>query len=95
MCLAIPGKIVEKQEQDGALLGRVDFGGVMREVRLDFVPEAQVGEYVVVHVGFALSRLNAEEAQRTFQLLQEMGALEEEGLEGEQESEVPRPKSDA
>jgi len=81
MCLAIPGKIVEKQERDGALLGRVDFGGVLREVRLDFVPEAEVGEYVVVHVGFALSRLNAEEAQRTFELLQEMGALEEEGLE--------------
>ena len=80
MCLAIPGKIVEKQERDGALLGRVDFGGVIREVHLDFVPEAEVGDYVIVHVGFALSRLDAEEAERTFQLLQELGALEEEGL---------------
>ena len=80
MCLAIPGKIVEKQERDGSLLGRVDFGGVLREVHLDFVPEAQVGEYVIVHVGFALNRLNEEEAQRTFDLLKEMGALEEEGL---------------
>jgi hydrogenase expression/formation protein HypC len=80
MCLAIPGKVVEKQERDGALLGRVDFGGVIREVHLDFVPEAEVGDYVIVHVGFALSRLDAEEAERTFQLLQELGALEEEGL---------------
>ncbi|MGA3167732.1 MAG: HypC/HybG/HupF family hydrogenase formation chaperone [Terriglobia bacterium] len=80
MCLAIPGKIVEKQERDGATLGRVDFGGVIREVHLDFVPEAEVGDYVIVHVGFALSRLNPEEAERTFQLLQEMGVLEEEGL---------------
>ena len=80
MCLAIPGKIVDKQERDGALLGRVDFGGVIREVHLDFVPEAQVGEYVIVHVGFALNRLNEEEAQRTFEILKEMGALEEEGL---------------
>jgi hydrogenase expression/formation protein HypC len=80
MCLAIPGKIIEKQERDGALLGRVDFGGVIREVHLDFVPEAEIGDYVVVHVGFALSRLNPEEAERTLQLLQELGALEEEGL---------------
>jgi hydrogenase assembly chaperone HypC/HupF len=55
MCLAIPGKIVEKQERDGALIGRVDFGGALREVYLDFVPEAEVGDYVIVHVGFALS----------------------------------------
>jgi len=81
MCLAIPGKIVEKQERDGALIGRVDFGGALREVYLDFVPEAEVGDYVIVHVGFALSRLDAEEAERTLQLLQEMGALADEGLD--------------
>jgi hydrogenase expression/formation protein HypC len=81
MCLAIPGKIVEKQESDGALIGRVDFGGAVREVHLDFVPEAEVGDYVIVHVGFALSRLDAEEAERTLGLLREMGALEAEGLE--------------
>jgi hydrogenase expression/formation protein HypC len=81
MCLAIPGKIVEKQERDGALIGRVDFGGALREVYLDFVPEAEVGDYVIVHVGFALSRLDAEEAERTLGLLREMGALETEGLE--------------
>jgi hydrogenase expression/formation protein HypC len=81
MCLAIPGKIVEKHECDGALTGRVDFGGALREVHLDFVPEAEVGDYVIVHVGFALSRLDAEEAERTLGLLREMGALEAEGLE--------------
>jgi hydrogenase expression/formation protein HypC len=90
MCLAIPGKIVEKQERDGAMLGRVDFGGVIREVHLDFVPEAEVGDYVIVHVGFALSRLNPEEAERTFQLLQELGALEEEGLVAPPGSDHPQ-----
>ncbi|MBZ5668472.1 MAG: HypC/HybG/HupF family hydrogenase formation chaperone [Acidobacteriia bacterium] len=86
MCLAIPGKIVEKQERDGALVGRVDFGGALREVYLDFVPEAEVGDYVIVHVGFALSRLDAEEAERTFQLLREMGALADEGLDAPADS---------
>jgi hydrogenase expression/formation protein HypC len=82
MCLAIPGKILEKSNHDGLLLGRVDFGGVTRDVQLDFVPEAEVGDYVIVHVGFALSRLDAEEAERTLELLRQMGALGEEGLEG-------------
>ncbi len=87
MCLAIPGKIVEKQERDGALIGRVDFGGAMREVYLDFVPQAEVGDYVIVHVGFALSRLDAEEAERTLQLLLEMGALADEGLDAPADSD--------
>jgi hydrogenase expression/formation protein HypC len=78
MCLAIPGKVLDKQDLDGALIGHVDFGGISREVRLDFVPEVEVGEYVIVHVGFALSRLDAEEAARTLELLREMGALESE-----------------
>lgn len=78
MCLAIPGKVLEAEEQDGVRLGRVQFGGIIRAVRLDFVPEASVGDYVVVHVGFAISRVDAEEAARTYQLLLEMGVLEEE-----------------
>jgi hydrogenase expression/formation protein HypC len=90
MCLAIPGKVLSKEDRAGALMGRVDFGGVTREVQLDFVPEVEVGEYVVVHVGFALSRLDAEEAARTLELLKQMGALAEEGLEAE--SEVPGSK---
>jgi len=81
MCLAIPGKILKKENREGAAIGRVDFGGISREVNLDFVPEAEVGDYVIVHVGFALSRLDAEEAVRTLALLKEMGALKEEGLE--------------
>lgn len=87
MCLAIPGKLLSKEDRDGALLGRVDFGGITREIQLDFVPEVEVGEYVIVHVGFALSRLDAEEAARTLELLWEMGELEESEV-GSPESEV-------
>lgn len=78
MCLAIPGKILGIAECDGLRIGRVQFGGIVRQASLDFVPEAQMGDYVMVHVGFAISRLDAEEAERTYQLLQEMGALENE-----------------
>jgi hydrogenase expression/formation protein HypC len=77
MCLAIPGKILETKEENGSRLGRVQFGGITRLVQLDFVPEAEVGDYVIVHVGFALSKVNAEEAQRTYQMLEEMGMLDE------------------
>jgi hydrogenase expression/formation protein HypC len=81
MCLAVPGKVLSREERGGSLFGRVEFGGIAREVVLDFVPEAQVGDYVVVHVGFALSRLDAEEAEQTLQILREMGALEGKGVE--------------
>ncbi len=77
MCLAIPGKVLNKEDRDGSCLGRVDFSGIVREVRLDFVPEVEVGEYVIVHVGFALTRLDAEEAGRTLELLRQMGELDE------------------
>ena len=75
MCLAVPGQIVEAHEVNGMRLGTVRFGGVTREANLDFVPEAQCGDYVIVHVGFAISRLDAEEAERTLRLFEEMGAL--------------------
>ena len=78
MCLAIPGKILDCTEQGGLRVGRVQFGGIVRQASLDFVPEAQVGDYVMVHVGFAISRVDAQEAERTYQLLAEMGALEDE-----------------
>ena len=78
MCLAIPGKILTEDDLGFARTGRVQFGGIVRQVRLDFVPEAAVGDYVLVHVGFAISRIDEEEAQRTYQLLSEMGVLEEE-----------------
>lgn len=78
MCLAIPGKILEIQEQGGIRSARVEFGGIVRQVSLDFVPEAGLGDYVMVHVGFAISRVDQVEAARTYKLLQEMGMLEAE-----------------
>jgi len=78
MCLGIPGKILEIQAgEPGLRMGRVDFGGVVKEVCLAYVPEASVGDYVVVHVGFAISRLNEAEGGRVFSYLSEMGELKE------------------
>jgi hydrogenase expression/formation protein HypC len=77
MCLAVPGKIITSEEHNGIRIGRVQFGGIVREVRLDFVPEAGVGDYVMVHVGFAISRVDSEEAERAYLLLQEMGTSAE------------------
>ena len=78
MCLAIPGKILDTVERNGSRTARVQFGGITREAYLDFVPEAQKGDYVMVHVGFAISRVDAEEAERTYQALESMGLLEGE-----------------
>jgi hydrogenase expression/formation protein HypC len=78
MCLGVPGKIVEMYEAGGLPMGKVDFGGVTRETCLAYVPELKVGDYTVVHVGFAISRLSEEEAQATLAVLREMGDLEEE-----------------
>jgi hydrogenase expression/formation protein HypC len=85
MCLAVPGKLVETQVIGDNRLGVVQFGGIRRSVFLDFVPDAQVGDYVLVHVGFAISKLDEEEAHRTYELLQHIGMLETEdaALEGE------------
>ena len=73
MCLAIPGKVLTREEREGLRCARVQFGGVVRLVRLDFVPEAEVGDYVLVHVGFAISRVDTQEAAQTQKLLEEMG----------------------
>ena len=78
MCLAIPGKILELGQSGESRTGRVQFGGITRETCLDFVPEAAVGDYVIVHVGFAISQVDREEAERTYALLNEMGLLEGE-----------------
>jgi hydrogenase expression/formation protein HypC len=78
VCLAIPGKILEVLEQGQIRAARVRFGGIVRQVSLDFVPEAGLGDYVMVHVGFAISRVDASEAERTYKLLEEMGMLEAE-----------------
>ena len=80
MCLAIPGKILSSEDLGFARTARVQFGGTVRQCRLDFVPEASVGDYVLVHVGFAISKIDEQEAQRTYQLLEEMGTLLEEEL---------------
>ncbi len=77
MCLAVPGKIVETWDAAGFRMGKVDYGGVVKEACLAYVPEAKVGDYAIVHVGFALSVLDEEEALKTLALLREIGALEE------------------
>ena len=77
MCLAIPGKVLSAFNQNGMRMSKVQFGGIVREACLEYVPETQIGDYVLVHVGFAISRLDEEEAQRTYQLLKEMDQLTE------------------
>ena len=77
MCLAIPGKVVESFEQRGLRMAKVQFGGITREACLEYVPETQVGDYVLVHVGFAISRVDEEEARRTYELLESMDQLSE------------------
>ena len=78
MCLAIPGKVTSIAGDDPLWrTGRVDFGGIIKEVSLAYVPEAKVGEYVIVHVGFALSRLDEAEARKVFDYIKEMGELAE------------------
>jgi len=78
MCLGIPGKIVAMHETQGLPMGVVDFGGVRREVCLAYVAdEVKLGDYAIVHVGFAISKVDEAEAQRTFEVLREMSQLEE------------------
>jgi hydrogenase expression/formation protein HypC len=78
MCLGIPGRIIDRNDDAGLAVGTVDFGGVRREVCLAYVAdEVDVGDYVVVHVGFAISKVDEEEARRTFAILREMSQLDE------------------
>ena len=78
MCLAIPGRVVEIYEREGMSFGRVDFGGVEKEVSLAYVPEIHTGEYALVHVGFAIGRLDEQSARRSLELFERIGAIEEE-----------------
>jgi hydrogenase expression/formation protein HypC len=89
MCLAIPGKVLEAVESGWNRVAKVQFGGVTRQVYLDFVPEAGVGDYVLVHVGFAVSKVDEAEAKRTYELLEQMGALEEDGTTGQEACPTP------
>jgi len=78
MCLAVPGKIVSIDDDDPLLRrGRVDFAGVVKQVNLAYVPEAQIGDYVLVHVGFAINTIDENEARQVFAYLREMGELTE------------------
>ena len=78
MCLAVPGKVTETWRENDMLMGKVDFSGVLRRVCLEHVCDVRVGEYVLVHVGFALTRIDAAEAARVFELLRELKQLNEE-----------------
>jgi hydrogenase expression/formation protein HypC len=84
MCLAIPGKVDEINEDSGLRMGRVNFGGVVKRVCLDYVPEVQVGDYTLVHVGFAISKIDEETAKQTLADFRAMGVLEEELAEGDE-----------
>ena len=77
MCLAVPGRIESIREDQGTRMGKVNFGGVVRDVCLAYVPEALVGDYAIVHVGFALSRIDEASALETLRTFAEMGILEE------------------
>jgi hydrogenase expression/formation protein HypC len=85
MCLAIPGRVEEIAVEDGIRIGRVNFGGIVKGVCLDYVPEVEVGDYTIVHAGFAISKVDAETAEQTLEDLRQIGALQEE-LAGEEEA---------
>jgi hydrogenase expression/formation protein HypC len=76
MCLGVPGKVTEIRKNDlGMTMGTVSFGGIAKEICLEYLPDAQVGDYVIVHVGFAISQVSEEEANEVFETLREMGEL--------------------
>ncbi|HJW68255.1 MAG TPA: HypC/HybG/HupF family hydrogenase formation chaperone [Candidatus Binatia bacterium] len=77
MCLGIPGEIIDLRDDAGLRIGKVRFAGITRDVCLDYVPDADVGEYVLVHVGFAISKIDPEEAARTYRVLEAIGQTAE------------------
>ncbi len=79
MCLAVPGKVISLHEENGLTMGKVDFGGTTITACLAYVPEVKIGEYVIVHAGFALNVIDEQEAERTFALLKEIGENEAAG----------------
>lgn len=78
MCLAVPGQVTEILLKDGIRMGKVDFGGVVKEVCLEYVPEIEIGDYAIVHVGFAISQIDEESAKESLKAFEEMGLLDEE-----------------
>ena len=93
MCLAVPGKIIERFDQNGLAMGKVDFDGAIMTVCLAYVPEAQAGEYVIVHAGFALNVLDEHEASETLRLLRELDEHERQFRDGLNASDVKGPIS--
>ena len=90
MCLGIPGQVLEIYETNGTRMGKVDFSGIQKEVCLAYLPEIEVGDYTIIHVGFAITRLDEQSALETLALFREMGRLEEELQTGEEMShEIP------
>jgi len=90
MCLAIPGKLLEiAKDNHGVMMGRANFGGIVKQVCLEYTPEAQIGDYLLVHVGFALSRVDEAEAQRTYRLLEAMKQLDELDTPDEVQEQAP------
>lgn len=81
MCLSVPGKVLEITEEDGFKMGRVEFSGIIKKICLQYTPDTQVGEYVLVHVGFAISKIDAKEAAKTLNLLRELEQLQDESKE--------------
>lgn len=77
MCLAIPGKLIELKEVQGIKMGKANFGGIVKQVCLEYTPEARIGEYVLVHVGFALAIIDEAEAARTYEILKQLDQLSE------------------
>ncbi len=77
MCLAIPGKILETHREHEMLMAKVQFGGITKRICLEYVPEAKIGDYVLVHVGFALAMIDEEEAHRVYEMLKTIGGLDE------------------
>ena len=75
MCLGIPGKVIEIRDDAGLPMGKVDFGGVRKDACLAYIPEVQLGDYVIIHVGFAISRVDEEEALKTLEILATMGDM--------------------
>jgi len=92
MCLAIPGKVLQEYESSGMRMAKVQFGGIVREASLDYVPEVKVGDYVLVHVGFAISIVNEEEAARTYKTLEELDQLTELGAPEIDDESAGRPQ---
>ena len=80
MCLAIPAKVIELYETNGLKMAKVDFGGVIKEACMEYLPEIKLGDYTIVHVGFGLSILDEQEALETLELLKQIDTLGEEGL---------------